>query len=212
MKHFPGSQSFDLVGFGREMKPKAVYDKDYFLDFIENKIVAPSIIVGHSMGAMLAKEFALRYPDLVKRIYAIAYPLQENPQKMERVLRRDKFLSLYLDGNVVAKMLCHGKCCYKYILLPFGIIFYRNYFLSFWHYFSHTYHSASSSIKNTILRDEYDSIFPVRDKIVLIAGEKDCQIDRSLLQELTYHEIAGMGHNFFGYEEEIADIIKCDLK
>jgi len=75
-----------LIGFGRETKPKVTYDKDLFLAVLEKKIVVSSILVGHSMGAILAKEFALKHPDLVERIYTINYPLQEGPEKMERVL------------------------------------------------------------------------------------------------------------------------------
>lgn len=208
---FPGSKSFDLIGFGREKKPDAQYDKACFLEFMEKFINTPSILIGHSMGAILAKEFALKHPHLVQRIYAIGYPVQKSPEQMEVTVRNDKFMSMYIDENIAAKMICQAKCLYKYLLIPLGLLFYYNYYLSFWHYFSHTYISASNSIKNTILRDEYHSTLLIKDKMIFIVGEKDCYTDKSLLKELTHFEIEGMNHNFFGFEKKIADIIMSDL-
>jgi len=210
-KYFPESTSFDLIGFGREKKPNARYDKDDFLDFLEKKITRPAIIIGYSLGALLAKEFALRHPERVKRIYAIGYPLQKTPDKMEANLRKDKFMSLYLDGNILAKMACHAKCCYKYALIPYGLLYHRDYFLSFWHYFSHTYTSASNTIKNTILQDEHASVLSLKDKIVFITGANDAHVDKTLLKGLTYYEIPEMNHMFFGFEKDIADIILATL-
>lgn len=207
-KYFANSSSFDLIGFGRERKPDKEYDKECFLRFLETKIRSQCVLVGHSMGAILAKEFAIRHPNLIKRVYAIGYPLQKTPEKMEAAIRRDGFMAMYLDGNMFAKFACRSKIVYKYLLMPFGLIFYPKRFLSFWHYFSHTYESASNSIKNTILRDEYESIAGVKDRVVFISGDKDLHVDEALLQNYRHELIPGMGHIFFGYENEIAGIIK----
>jgi pimeloyl-ACP methyl ester carboxylesterase len=161
------------------------------------------------MGAILAKEFALRFPDLVKRVYAIGYPLQESPEKLETAIRRDPFMAMYLDENPIAKVACQSKVIYKYFLMPFGLLFYRKRFLSFWHYFSHTYKSSSNSIKNTVLRDEYESVAGIADKMVFIAGADDHHVDATLLPNFQHKVIPNMGHIFFGFEEEIADIVKA---
>lgn len=205
--YFPNHRSFDLIGFGREAKPEAVYDKEYYLRFLQSKINSPSILIGHSMGAILAKDFALKFPDLVIRIYAIGYPLQESQDKLESAIREDPFMAMYLDGNPIAKIISHSKLFYKYLLIPFGLFFYPKRFLSFWHYFSHTYNSASKSLKNTILQDDYQTTKKITEKIVFITGADDEHVDVSLLSGFSYKIIPSMGHLFFGFEEEIAKII-----
>lgn len=207
-KYFPNSRAFDIVGFGREAKPNLAYDKECFLQFLKEKISSPTVLVGHSMGAILAKEFAIKYPDLVRKVYAIGYPLQKSPKDLEAVIRRDYFLAMYLDENPLAKMVCHSKALYKYFLVPLGLIFYPRRFLSFWHYFSHTYNSASRAIKNTILRDDGYSTEIMKSKMVFISGEKDASVNTSLLENYRHTVISGMGHVFFGFEKEIAGAIK----
>jgi pimeloyl-ACP methyl ester carboxylesterase len=48
-KHFPGSQSFDLIGSGGTDKPADLpYDPDTYLTFLETQIKEKAILLSHS--------------------------------------------------------------------------------------------------------------------------------------------------------------------
>src|SRR3989338_8495283 len=76
-KEFPDYQtiSFDLIGFGREAKPKIDYTVDDFMEFLDKKLRLSEdnnlqyVLVGHSLGALLAKEVAKKYPNKVTKIF-----------------------------------------------------------------------------------------------------------------------------------------------
>ncbi len=203
-------QSFDLVGFGQEKKPKVRYDKEVFLSFIEDKINFSEkeqyILVGHSMGAMLAKEFTLKYPRNVTRAILINYPL-----KKEKLLSH-WFNRMYLNGALLGKILCHTKHMWKYLFYPYFFIFQRSYFASFRNYFEHTYHSECSTLRNLIVQDNKDILKKIKNKVVFIVGEKDHFTDFKFIKSFDNYIIGEMGHLFFGYEQEIAKIIRQTLK
>jgi len=62
----------DQIGFGRSSKPIIPYN---FTDMarntfaiLQNLKIAKAMVVGHSMGGMLAARFASQYPDVVERV------------------------------------------------------------------------------------------------------------------------------------------------
>lgn len=205
--YFPNSRSLDLIGFGTEKKPETTYDTELFMTFLGDKIKEPCVLVGHSMGAILAKEFALRNPRLVKRLYLINYPL-DYPAKIERDVRKNPFLSMYIDGRILSRLLCNTKVVYKFFLVPFGLIRFRGYFRSFWDSFSHTYTSCSSTLRNVVLTEDYRTLLPLRGKAILITGTKDKYTNLKLLGLFRSYRIPDMNHRFFGYEAKIAEIIR----
>jgi pimeloyl-ACP methyl ester carboxylesterase len=207
-KYFPDTLSFDLPGFGKAEKPRVVYDKKFFIKFLEKKITKRSILVGHSMGAILAKEFALKHPKLVKKIILLSYPLQENAEKIREVIGKNMFLRMYLNGSKSARFICEIKVLYKVLLAPFGLLTYRKYFDSFVDYFSHTYNSESSAIHEVILKDDYKTLKKIKKKVMFISGQYDHTINWSLLKGFKSHIIPRMGHLFFRKEKEIAAVIK----
>jgi pimeloyl-ACP methyl ester carboxylesterase len=77
--------ALDLLGFGHSPKPRNVtYNVDTHLQSIldtltELKISKPIILVGHSMGGLLALKFALKYPEKVKKLVLIAMPIYKTP-------------------------------------------------------------------------------------------------------------------------------------
>ncbi len=207
-KHFPNSESFDLIGWGNEKKPKVTYDKKLYLNFIKPKIRKRCILVGHSLGAILAKEFALQNPNLVEKLFLISYPLQENPQGLKNVWLNERSFSMYLKNGFISRIVCNSKAIYKYLFLPFSFIVNQKYYLSIRDYFHHTYQSLSSSIKDTILKDDWHTLLKIKSKVVLIVGQNDWYVDKKLAQRFAYFEIRNMGHIFFNHEDEIAEIIK----
>jgi pimeloyl-ACP methyl ester carboxylesterase len=94
--------AFDLLGFGASPKPDWInYDIDDHADAAIASIEKlhlgePAILVGHSMGCLVAVRVAARRPDLVRHIIAYEMPLYEGlPQKRRYRLRTDLYFAFY---------------------------------------------------------------------------------------------------------------------
>ncbi len=200
--------SFDLLGHGEEEKPKEKYDPQTFVSFIEKKIRFNSmeryVLVGHSMGGILAKEFAMKHPHNVQKIFLINYP-----GNMKKVLAH-WFYRLYVHDSPLAKLLCHTKVIWKYLIYPFFFFYDRKYFWSFKDYFRHTYYSETHTLRNTLLADDWKTLHNLKKKVVLIVGEHDQGMEWPIVNLFKHYIIKRMGHSFFHYEQEIAKIIIQD--
>jgi cis-3-alkyl-4-acyloxetan-2-one decarboxylase len=94
--------AFDLLGFGRSPKPGW---SEYTVDDHASAVIAsltklrhdePVIIVGHSMGCLVAVRVARRRPDLVKHMVLYEMPLYEGlPQKRLYQTRLKLYFGLY---------------------------------------------------------------------------------------------------------------------
>lgn len=92
----------DLLGFGESPKPD---ESSYSITVHAAAVAAtikrmhfgqPVIIVGHSMGCLIAVHVAKLYPDLVKKLILYEAPLYEGlPAKRRYNLRRDLFYAMY---------------------------------------------------------------------------------------------------------------------
>lgn len=94
--------AFDLLGFGASPKPKWVlYDIDdharSVIASIEKlKFSQPAILVGHSMGCLVAVRVARLRPDLVKHLVLYEMPLYEGlPEKRRYSLRLQAYGRFY---------------------------------------------------------------------------------------------------------------------
>lgn len=70
----------DLLGFGDSPKPRAAYSVAEHVSAIDAALRraagdAPAIVVGHSMGALLAVDYALAYPQRVRALVLVAPPI-----------------------------------------------------------------------------------------------------------------------------------------
>jgi len=204
---FPGSLIFDLPGFGEAPKPNVKYDKELFIEFLEKKITKPSILVGHSLGAILACDFAIKHPNLVNKVFCINYPLQKSRKNL-RISIMDSWIGrLFITENLFSKILCRTKRVWKYIFLPIAYLLQPKYFDSTKDYFKHTYQSEISTLRDTILQDDPNKLSKINDKIFFIAGEHDPLLEKKLLTEFKHKIIPKMGHLFFEYEDQVAEII-----
>ena len=93
--------AIDLLGFGASPKPEwNIYSARTQADSIATtlfslKVTGPLVVVGHSLGSLVAIEFAKRYPIMTKSVVLVSPPLYQpdrNPArfdfKPEEVLRR----------------------------------------------------------------------------------------------------------------------------
>jgi pimeloyl-ACP methyl ester carboxylesterase len=94
--------AFDLLGFGDSPKPRWA---DYNIDDHAKAVVAsisklkldqPAVLVGHSMGCLVAVRVARLRPDLAKHLVLYEMPLYEGlPEKRRYRLRTDLYFRLF---------------------------------------------------------------------------------------------------------------------
>lgn len=94
--------AYDLLGFGASPKPDW---PDYNIDDHATSVIAslqklhakqPIVLVGHSMGCLVAVRVARRRPDLVKQMVLYEMPLYEGlPEKRSYRLRLDLYFKLF---------------------------------------------------------------------------------------------------------------------
>jgi pimeloyl-ACP methyl ester carboxylesterase len=74
----------DLLGFGLSPKPYLEYDVNVFRDSLYNFLQYNGFgsrrlhLVGHSLGGIIALEYAIRYPESVDRLVVMSLPRHEN--------------------------------------------------------------------------------------------------------------------------------------
>ncbi len=94
--------ALDLLGFGASPKPHwPAYDVDdhagaVIASISALKVSQPIVLVGHSMGCLVAVRIARLRPDLVKHLVLYEMPLYEGlPHKRRYRLRTDLYFRLY---------------------------------------------------------------------------------------------------------------------
>ena len=93
--------ALDLWGFGDSDKSKPRYEvSDYVAlvnNFTDNMGIRDAPIIGHALGATIALEYAVRHPDLVKKVMAVSLPV--NSDSINRKLID------FANNTMMAKML-----------------------------------------------------------------------------------------------------------
>ncbi len=79
--------ALDLPGFGRSDKPKRPYTLPFFQDVVIELLgaltVPRAILVGHSLGAVIAHSTALNHPERVERLVLLDGSLVARSQKID---------------------------------------------------------------------------------------------------------------------------------
>ena len=90
--------SIDLLGFGSSPSPSwALYDaktqaRSVLATIFKLRVTGPIIIVGHSLGSLVAIEIAKRYPLLVKSLILCSPPLYSSVKKTSLLPSSDALL------------------------------------------------------------------------------------------------------------------------
>ena len=88
----------DLLGFGQSPKPNFVkYDaktqaRSVWLTLIKLRLLQQPIIVGHSLGSLVAVEVAKRYPIAIKKLILCSPPFYKPTEAKRQLLKRDEIL------------------------------------------------------------------------------------------------------------------------
>jgi pimeloyl-ACP methyl ester carboxylesterase len=103
--------ALDLWGFGDSDKSKPRFEvSDYVAlvnNFVDNMGIREAPIIGHSLGATIALEYAARYPDRTKKVMAVSLPMTS-----DSISRR---LLEFTNRSVMSKMLWWRQGAYKEI-------------------------------------------------------------------------------------------------
>lgn len=106
----------DLLGFGLSPKPKNVrYDVETHLKSITQTldylgVNSPAVLVGHSMGALLALKLSLAEPKRVKRLVMICAPVYTDPAETKRYITKGKLTLRLAYYSWTSHALCSTWC------------------------------------------------------------------------------------------------------
>ena len=89
-----GVVAFDMPGHGTAPRLNGVVTLEAYTDRLAAMLAGSAVIVGHSMGAMIALDLAVRYPALVRGVVAMNAIFQRTPEAAQAVQRR----ATELDG------------------------------------------------------------------------------------------------------------------
>lgn len=173
--------TIDLLGFGRSPKPThAEYSLAKHVDAVARTLQPitdkPVVLIGHSMGALIAAQLSLDHPQLVQRLVLVNMPVFASSQQAREVLQGTSRLyraMLYSPlarlAWPIAKLILRGRLAPG----PRGAFSMR-----------HTYPSRTRSLTRTI--ESTDPIALLRQlthPTILIQGEYDRAVYRQNLEQ-----------------------------
>ncbi len=201
--------SLDLLGFGNSPKPKINYTLTEHLDSINLtlnslNINQPFILVGHSMGGLLALEFTKKYPQKVKKLILVSTPIFLSARQAQENISKHSSLHKSLLYGPSARLACFIFCKYLRPLTALGVIYFlknlprqvaKDTLL-------HTWYSYSGTRKNIVEnQNPLKDIEKIKCPIRIIYGQYDKRINLSNLlkfqsqnKNIRIKQIKNVGH------------------
>ncbi|MEO7617816.1 MAG: alpha/beta hydrolase [Candidatus Saccharibacteria bacterium] len=110
----------DLLGFGHSPQSKSGYSVQAHCQAIKDtldslNINEPITIVGHSMGALLALQYSINYPDSVSKLVLLSMPIYKNPAEAKLSITKSKKIITYAYYGPTSHIFCTTWC---YLLRP----------------------------------------------------------------------------------------------
>lgn len=200
----------DLPGFGESAKPRTAYTMDFYLDTVRNTVEAagchhePIHIVGHSLGATIALEYAVRYSEHVDRIVCLGLVrFHDSRQAHDLFWKGSPNYRRLLNEHSMAANLSQWKrtglaMIAQYLVrFPLSVIRDSRKF---------TLNSLTSTLENCLLNYRVDTVLEKLEPrpVLLLHGRGDqvAPFDhiRDLPETYPYMDlvaIAGSGHHIF---------------
>lgn len=200
----------DLLGFGLSPKPYVEYTLDLFRDsvraFVEERGLAtrPLILIGHSLGGLIALEYASRHGDHVRRMILVSLPRYCDPVTAHALFWKGsphyrRLLNEHSLAETLAQMKRSGlEITLRYLLrFPWSVLIDSHKF---------TFKSLTSTLEHCLLNYQVDGILPFVPPVptLLIHGEQDsvAPIDHvrplpELYPSMRLHAVRGTGHHLF---------------
>ncbi len=108
----------DLLGFGESPKPDVGYSPRHHADALaaclrELDINEPAVVVGHSMGTLVALALATYHPELVDSVVAIAPPIYASRVDGIRHIRAMGTLEGLMAFGSTSRLMCGWMCRHR---------------------------------------------------------------------------------------------------
>jgi len=200
----------DLLGFGLSPKPQVEYTMDLFRDSVRGLMEElrlgdrPLMLVGHSLGSLIALEYAARYRDHVSRMVLLSLPRFADPVTAHRIFwsgspHYRRLLNEHSLAETLAQFRRSGlELTLRYMFrFPWAVLMDSHKF---------TFKSLTSTLEHCLLDYHVDTILPSvpPTPILLVHGEQDsvAPLDhvRSLPASYPFmrlQSIRGTGHHLF---------------
>lgn len=200
----------DLPGFGLSPKPHVDYTMTFFRDSVRGLVEeigldrAPIQIVAHSLGGLIALEYAARHGAHVRRMVIFSLPRFTDPVTAHAIFWRGsphyrRLLNEHSLGETLAQMKRSGlEITLRYVLrFPLAVLIDSHKF---------SFRSLTSTLDHCLLNYSVDSVVPSLPAIptLLVHGEQDsvAPLDHlaPLLQACPFmrlETVRGTGHHLF---------------
>lgn len=174
--------ALDLLGFGASPRPDwleySVEDhaKAVIATLRRHRIRKPVVLVGHSMGSMVAAYIAQKHPKMVKHLILYQMPVYRLPPSLEiKDYRRQAYLSTFQFLTDHPRMtLWYAKVLGRAASGVAGFVLDAS-----------SWQSFESSLKNTVMQQQaYESIHSVKVPVDIIEGKYDLLVMRKYVRRL----------------------------
>ena len=171
----------DLLGFGHSPKPEdADYSRDTHIAWIirtldEMHVKDPLILVGHSMGALIALGLAVKYPERVAKLILVGMPVYRNVEEARREITRSKIVPKLMYYGPMAQKMCAAMCKWRPLARLLAPYYFRHVPKSIAQdATSHTWYSYSRSMTSIIEHQNVPAdLERVSVKTILLYGTSD---------------------------------------
>lgn len=107
----------DLLGFGRSPQSTEGYSVEAHCRAIKDTLLSlninePVTIMGHSMGALLALQYAIRYPGEISDLILISMPIYKNEAEAKIMITKSRKILAYTYYGPTSYILCTSWCYY----------------------------------------------------------------------------------------------------
>jgi len=200
----------DLLGFGLSPKPYLEYTLEVFRDsvrgFVEEMDLAecPLTIVGHSLGGLIALEYAALYGSHLQRMILLSLPRFSDPATAHALFWRGsphyrRLLNEHSLGETLSQLKRSGlEITLRYMLrFPWTVVLDSHKF---------TFKSLTSTLEHCLLNYQVDRILPSVPPVptLLIHGEQDSVAPLEhvtpipkLYPHMRLRTVRGTGHHLF---------------
>jgi pimeloyl-ACP methyl ester carboxylesterase len=209
--------ALDLLGFGNSPQPDwleySVEDhaKAVVATLKRNRITKPVILIGHSMGSMVAAYIAQRYPKLVKHLILYQMPVYSLPQATST---NDYMVKAYVStlsylADHPRSTLFYSRILGKVVSDVAGFSLDESGWKSF-----------ESSLRNTIMqKGAFENINSLQIPVDVIIGRYDMLVLRNYVRKLfhangavNFHEIKEIHRVSKKTAKIVAEIIREEVK
>lgn len=184
----------DLLGFGKSPKPEIEYSVEQHVAKVDDIVDRTqlkkdqSIIVGHSMGAFLALNYAIAHPEKVKKLILINAPMKTDEESLKKAIAESssRFMVIMTFNKTWGKLICKLHEMIPAIGYPLARIFEPDLPPTIAKAVGqHNYSSYVGTFENILLKQNvYELLAKVLDIPVLIISSNQDEYTKSESLEL----------------------------